>query len=199
MALLQRNIHPSPPILYTAFKGLVMPHSALSTANEATTGLHLPKLLTSTLLSMLLSVLVVGCGGGGTDATPSPSPTANPSATPGPVASCTKTNAKVGQVATLSTRAHMVSGQAKVVDDCTIEISNFNYDGGGLTTVYAYGAIGSNFGTGFKIGPNLKGKVYSNQTLTLTLSAGDLDKLDSLSIWCEDAKANFGSGVFAAP
>jgi hypothetical protein len=172
-----------------------MPYFALHTLAQPTTALHLPKLLPSLLLSLLLA----GCGGGGTDATPSPSPTANPSATPGPVASCTKTNAKVGQVATLSTRSHLVSGQAKVLDDCTIEISNFNYDGGGLATVYAYGALGSNFTSGFKIGPNLKGKVYSNQTLTLTLNAGDLDKLDSLSIWCEDAKANFGSGVFAAP
>jgi len=195
MALLQRNIYPLHPIFQTLFKGLAMPYFALCTPAQPSTALHLPKLLPSLLLSLLLA----SCGGGGTDASPSPSPTASPSATPGPVASCTKTNAKVGQVATLSTRSHLVSGQAKVVDDCTIEISNFNYDGGGLATVYAYGALGSNFTSGFRIGPNLKGTIFTNQTLTLTLSAGDLDKLDSLSIWCEDAKANFGSGVFAAP
>ena len=85
-----------------------------------------------------------------------------------------------------------------MVDDCTIEIANFSYDGKGLATVYVYGALKGNYLRGFAIGENLKGKVFTGQTLKVTLKPGDLDKLDGISIWCEDAKANFGDGSFVA-
>ena len=60
-----------------------------------------------------------------------------------------------------------------------------------------YGGKASNYGAGFPIGNNLKGTSFANQTLTITLNAGDLDKLDGISIWCADANANFGAGLFA--
>jgi hypothetical protein len=156
----------------------------------------LPRARVATGLAVLAAAVLAGCGGG-EDAPVVATPPPEPPISVAP--SCAKTNAKVNQVAVLSTLAHAVSGRAKVLDDCTIEITNFNYDGGGLATVYAYGAIGGRFTSGFAIGPNLRGTVYTNQTLTLKLKAGDLDKLDSLSIWCEDAKADFGSGRFVAP
>jgi Electron transfer DM13 len=146
-------------------------------------------------LSMLaLTFALAACGGGGADPV-----AASPAAqAPTPTAACAKTSTKIGQVATLSTRSHNVKGQAKIVDDCTIEISNFSYDGGGLSKVFVYGAKGGNYVAGFPIGTNLKGTVFSNQTLRVTLQAGDLDKLDGISIWCADANANFGDGTFAA-
>jgi hypothetical protein len=49
---------------------------------------------------------------------------------------------------------------------------------------------------GFPIGPNLKGTVYTGQTLRVTLNTGDIDKLDGISIWCADANANFGDATF---
>jgi Electron transfer DM13 len=147
-----------------------------------------------TLSMMAFTLALAACGGGG-----SADPVAQPAAQPvAQTAACGKSSAKIGQVANLSTRSHNVKGQAKVIDDCTLEISNFSYDGGGLSKVFVYGAKGGNYVAGFPIGPNLKGTVFSNQTLRVTLQAGDLDKLDGISIWCTDANANFGDGTFAA-
>jgi Electron transfer DM13 len=146
------------------------------------------------LSMMAFTLALAACGGGG-----SADPVAQPAAQPvAATAACGKTGAKIGQVANLSTRSHNVKGQAKVIDDCTLEISNFSYDGGGLSKVFVYGGKGGNYAAGFAIGPNLKGTVFNNQTLRVTLQAGDLDKLDGISIWCTDAIANFGDGRFAA-
>jgi Electron transfer DM13 len=129
-------------------------------------------------------------GAPGTPATPTASG-------PDTAAACAKSNAKVGQVATLSMRSHGVSGKATVIDDCTIEIRNFSYDGGGLSKVFVYGGKAGNYVAGFPIGVNLRGTVFINQTLTVSLNPGDLDRLDGISIWCSDANANFGDGRFA--
>ncbi len=53
---------------------------------------------------------------------------------------CTKKHSTIGQVATLSTRSHGVAGQATIINDCTIKMTNFSFDGGGLD-VYFYGGI----------------------------------------------------------
>lgn len=153
-------------------------------------------------------MVLSACGGGGSEqaivASAAPISTLAPvGAVPtapgsGPaLPACAKTNAKVGQVATLSTRAHGVSGKVVVVDNCTLEIRNFNYDGGGLSKVFVYGGKAGNYVAGFPVGNNLRGTSFANQTLTVNLSAGDLDKMDGVSIWCADANANFGDGTFA--
>ena len=166
-----------------------------------------------------MAATLSACGGGGSDpvstATAVPATVAAPIVTPTPLVAtapatatvggastpiaCEKSNAKVGQVATLSTRAHGVSGKVVVIDNCTLEIRNFNYDGGGLSRVFVYGAKAGNYAAGFPVGNNLRGTQFVNQTVTVTLSAGDLDKMDGISIWCTDANANFGDGVFKAP
>lgn len=155
---------------------------------------------------IFIAVALSACGGGGSEpaATASTAPATGSviagaliPVTPGfAPAACEKTNAKVGQVATLSTRSHGVSGKVVVVDNCTLEIRNFNYDGGGLSKVFIYGGKASNYVAGFPVGNNLRGTSFANQTLTVTLSAGDLDKMDGVSIWCADANANFGDGLF---
>jgi hypothetical protein len=146
------------------------------------------------LSTMALTCLLAACGGGGGDTVAAP---AAPQAA-APAASCSKTSAKIGQLANLSTRSHNVKGQAKIIDDCTIEISNFSYDGLGLSKVFVYGGKGGNYAAGFPVGNNLRGTVFNNQTLKVTMQPGDLDKLDGISIWCADANANFGDGTFAA-
>ena len=152
------------------------------------------------LFTATAALALAACGGGGSEAAATPS-AATPSPPPavGPVApaSCTAAaNPKVGKTATLSTRSHLVSGQVKIIDSCTIEITNFNYDGLGLSKVFVYGGLAGNYRAGFPIGPNLKGTVYAGQTLRVTLNAGDIDKLDGISIWCADANANFGDATF---
>jgi Electron transfer DM13 len=152
---------------------------------------------TVSLLVPALAALALSACGGGSDTTAAAA--SQPLASAAVGSGCTKLSPKVGQVATLSTIAHKVSGKARIVDDCTIEITNFNYDGGGLPDVFVYGAKARNYAAGFAIGSNLFGKAQTNTTLTLTLKEKELDNLDGISIWCVRANANFGDGVFAAP
>jgi Electron transfer DM13 len=163
------------------------------------------------LFSTAAALALSACGGGGSDAgtpvaappAPAPGSAAPPAVSPAapaasaPVAACSPVaNTKIGKTASLSTRSHLVSGQAKIIDSCTIEITNFNYDGLGLSKVFVYGGLAGNYRAGFPIGPNLKGTVYTGQTLRVTLNAGDIDKFDGISIWCADANANFGDATF---
>lgn len=163
------------------------------------------------LCAIIAAAALGACGGGSESAvtastapvtstapvvatTPTAPPTPGVPAAP---AACEKTNAKVGHVATLSTRSHGVSGKVVVVDNCTLEIRNFNYDGGGLSKVFVYGGKAGNYLAGFAVGNNLRGTSFANQTLTVKLNAGDLDRMDGVSIWCADANANFGDGLFS--
>ena len=115
---------------------------------------------------------------------------------------CTTNHPSVGQTTTLSTLFHGVSGLATIVDDCSIEITGFNYDGQGIT-VYVYGGLGGNYsdrngGPGFPIGMNLiRSTPYADETLRVTLPPNKtLDDLDGVSIWCSDVDISFGDGMF---
>jgi mono/diheme cytochrome c family protein len=115
--------------------------------------------------------------------------------------SCPKTNPRVGWTADLgiNTGEGQVSGFVTMVDDCTLQLTNFSYDGSGID-VRVYGSKSSSFSPGFIIGPDLVGQVFTRATLSVTLPAGTtLDDLDWVAIWCVDAKANFGSGPFQHP
>ncbi|MEZ4287740.1 MAG: DM13 domain-containing protein [Polyangiales bacterium] len=115
---------------------------------------------------------------------------------------CTNVDPKVGQTAELSTLAHGVSGTATIVDDCTIRLDNFNYDGGGPNVqVYAGPQNGSSGSfeppDGFAISENINGRSYESETLFITLPGGiTLDDFNCVSIWCSDFNANFGEGCF---
>ena len=110
---------------------------------------------------------------------------------------CGMDHPRVGQVAFLSTIAHKVSGRAKILDNCTLEITQFNYDGKGLPDVYVYGGLNGNYN--FALGENLFGRPFVNQTLRIKLAPGDLDRMNAISIWCVQVGANFGDGIFSAP
>ena len=112
--------------------------------------------------------------------------------------SCTTEHEKVGQSGFFNTFAHNVSGKATIIDDCTIEISQFSYDGGG-PEVYFYGAKEHKYASteAFLIGPKLNGKIHDNATFIIKLPAGKtLDDLTGLSVWCIDFAANFGQMTF---
>lgn len=113
---------------------------------------------------------------------------------------CTEDHTTVGWVASLTTNTHNVSGQATIVDDCTIRIDNFNYDGGGLPDVFVYAGLDGEYAGGFAISDNLYGISHTDETLTLTLpQTRTLDELNGISVWCVLAQADFGSGMFAPP
>ena len=110
---------------------------------------------------------------------------------------CAATHAEVGHATTLSERAHDVRGTATIVDDCTIELTNFTYDGRGLD-VRIYAAHGGDYANGFAISNDLLGTAYSNETLRVQLPEGmTLDDLDGVSVWCVEAGVSFGDGLFA--
>ena len=90
-----------------------------------------------------------------------------------------------------------MSGTAEIIDDCTIEISDFTYDGTGLD-VRIYAGVGGNYADGFPISPDLlRPTAYDGESLTLTLPDDKtLDDLDGLSVWCVDVARSFGDGMF---
>jgi hypothetical protein len=111
---------------------------------------------------------------------------------------CEKTHETVGYSGTFETFHHNVSGKATIIDNCTIEISQFDYDGGG-PDVYFYGAINHDYtgSSAFAIGEKIDGTVYNNATILLTLPSNKtLDDLNGLSVWCQDVNVNFGQVTF---
>ena len=113
-------------------------------------------------------------------------------------AECGSDHAMVGYSGHFQTRAHNVSGSARIVDNCTIEVTSFNYDGLG-PLVFFYGAINQEFAdeSAFAIGESIDGTPFDNASLLLKLPAGKtLDDLNSLSVWCVEFNADFGSLTF---
>jgi hypothetical protein len=114
------------------------------------------------------------------------------------LSSCTKEHEKIGHTGFFSTFAHNVSGKATIIDDCTIEISQFSYDGGG-PDVYFYGAIDHEYTSvdAFPMGQKLNGKIYDNARILIKLPQNkSLDDLNGLSVWCTEFQANFGQVEF---
>jgi mono/diheme cytochrome c family protein len=113
---------------------------------------------------------------------------------------CDATHPRVGQVAELTTRFHGVSGTATIVDDCTVTIEMFDFDGEGVD-VRVYGAAGGNYENGFAMTGDLRrAGGYTGETITATLPPGaSLDQLDGISIWCVPVGASFGDGLFGPP
>ena len=110
--------------------------------------------------------------------------------------SCSATDSRIGQTAVFRTLAHDVAGQAVIVDDCTIEIRNFVYDGGGPNVV-VYVAKDLSFANALTISENLSGTPYNGGTLTVQLPENaSLDDARAISIWCIDFAVNFGDGTF---
>jgi mono/diheme cytochrome c family protein len=114
---------------------------------------------------------------------------------------CGKTNPRVGWSADLgiNTGEGQVSGFVTMVDDCTLELRDFSYDGNGID-VRVYGAKDVSFKPAFTMGPNIVGRTFSKETWRVSLPDGKtLGDLGWVGIWCVAVGANFGSGPFAAP
>lgn len=112
---------------------------------------------------------------------------------------CTSTSPKIGQTASFSNLFHDVGGTATIIDDCTIDLTNFNFDGGGIDVRIYVGNDGRFFERegGFAISGDLVGIAYSNNTLRLTLPPDrSLDDFNSISVWCVAVGVSFGTGFF---
>ncbi len=89
-----------------------------------------------------------------------------------PITDCEAEHPMVGAVAELQTHHHDVAGTATVLDDCTIEITDFTFDGSGLD-VRAILADNPDFDDFEAISEDLHGNgSYSDATITLPLREG---------------------------
>jgi mono/diheme cytochrome c family protein len=118
-----------------------------------------------------------------------------------PMSGCGRTHPRVGWKADLgiNTGEGEVSGFVTMIDDCTLELTQFSYNGDGIE-VRVFGSKVKTFRPGFAMGPDLVGRRFVKATLRVQLPADrTLDDLDWVSIWCIKARANFGSGPFLPP
>ena len=107
---------------------------------------------------------------------------------------------RAGFRAQLSTQFHNVHGTVTIVDEDTLLVENFTYDGGGASVFFRLGATDTfgGFLNGISIGPQLLGMVFNNGSLVIDLPAGvTMDGFNAVAVWCVPAQFSFGNGPFA--
>jgi mono/diheme cytochrome c family protein len=122
----------------------------------------------------------------------------NPGGGGGDLRECDATHPDIGKSAQLSKFAHNVGGTATIIDDCTVEITNFTYDGQGIDVRF-YGGLGGNYSAGFSMSTEdlRRSDGYSGETVYAQLPEDrTLDDIDGLSVWCVPVGASFGDGLF---
>ena len=165
-----------------------------SAVYEGLTGGRMPfwaadRLSDDELRDLVAFVLAADGGGGG-------------NGLPGELRECEATHPKIGQVAELDTFAHRVSGTAVIIDDCTIRVDDFVFDGGGIDVRF-YGGLGADYENGFSMSEEdlRRPEGYDGtDTVYAQLPEGrTLDDLDGISVWCVPVAASFGDGLFEGP
>lgn len=109
---------------------------------------------------------------------------------------------RTGWQTELSELAHEVRGVVTIVDADTIRLDNFYYDGLGLEVyvTLAKRQTDASFAQGLRVGKDLVGNSFANDTLILDLPKGEtVDDYRAVSIWCATIGMNFGSGQFRHP
>ncbi|RWS28866.1 protein Skeletor: isoforms D/E-like protein, partial [Leptotrombidium deliense] len=97
----------------------------------------------------------------------------------------------------LKTNAHGVTGDVFIVDESTIFIKNFNYDGLGPDAYFWSGYTPKPEQNGFII-PDEKGSTkplsaYKNKNVVLRLPEGNTVRdIKWIAVWCRKAVVNFG-------
>ena len=111
---------------------------------------------------------------------------------------CTSTHSKVGQSGAFVSRFHSVSGTATIVNDCTILVTDFSYDGGG-PSVHFYGAVNHAYDSveAIRMGPPLQGTTYDQDVIVFGFLQSSIDKFDTMSVWCDEFNASFGDLQFS--
>ena len=114
-----------------------------------------------------------------------------------PLTDCDADSPKVGSTAELTGYQHGVGGTAVIVDDCTIEIRDFQFDGGGVD-VHVVVADNPDFDDYENLTEDLRSSdPYEGVILTIPLREGmSIEDVSHISIWCIPFSANFGDGAF---
>ncbi len=108
----------------------------------------------------------------------------------------------VGYATSLSTISHDVSGTVTILDEDTLLVEDFTFDGAGLSVFFYLGTSDTTFSSGLAIGPQLVGTVFdgSQAPFTIDLPTGTtIDGYNAISVWCVAADVSFGDGTFSAP
>jgi len=115
--------------------------------------------------------------------------------------SCSTTHESIGSQAAFNTVSHGVAGTLTVVDDCTLIVSDFVYDGLGPSVLFYAGNDRDYFsGAVFYFPFRLHGNRFEGDSLRLKIPEGQsLDDFDSLSVWCFDFNVSFGDAQLPAP
>lgn len=137
--------------------------------------------------SPLLLALATGCAASASDPGP-------------PMTDCDATHERVGWTAELTGYFHDVAGTVEAVDDCTLELREFTFDGTGLNVRFVT-STDPEFGDYTSLSEDLRlSGGYAGDTLSFPLTEGmSLDDVDFVSIWCVPAGANFGDGPLVPP
>lgn len=95
---------------------------------------------------------------------------------------------------------HGIAGTLTVIDDRTLEVTGFEYDGEGPSVFFYLGTDGLYAARdgGILVGNRLnRSTPYLGETLTINLPNGvTLDDFNGVSVWCDLFFANFGDAVF---
>lgn len=105
---------------------------------------------------------------------------------------------QVGWRAVIDGDHHDVAGVATLIDEDTIEITDFTFDGGGVNARIFLVVDGAEFTDELELTDNLVGTTYSGETLTLDLpaAASEID-WDTITVWCIPFGVSFGHASFS--
>ncbi len=109
--------------------------------------------------------------------------------------------ARAGWTASLSTIFHGVTGTVTILDENSLQVDNFSYDGTAPSVYFYLGTedTPAAFASGLETTPRLT-RAYNNETLFVELPPGEtLDGWNAVSVWCSEFDVNFGSGTFVEP
>jgi hypothetical protein len=104
-------------------------------------------------------------------------------------------------VADIPPGLHDVQAMVTVVDERTLHVEHFTYDGHAPAVYFYLGETNSDgdFLNGLQLEPHLD-RAYDDETLTLSLPEGEtLDGYGAISVWCAEFNVNFSSASFEAP
>ena len=115
-----------------------------------------------------------------------------------PQTNCAADDPRVGWIAELNGRMHGITGVARIVDNCTIVIEHFYYDGIAVDS-RVVGIVNWDFkNVNVLTGPIMRATPYVDETLTVPLPEGmTLDDVPVISIDCLTGNDLFGIGSFA--
>jgi hypothetical protein len=111
---------------------------------------------------------------------------------------------RLGWKTDLSELQHDVSGWVEIVDDRTLRLHDFTYDGLAPRVYVTLAAEDTNdaFRQGIYLEPVFAvGRAYDNEMVEVTLPSdvASWAGFHAVSIWCDEFSVNFGSGVFLPP